>query len=205
MSLLKKIIDFLTSTGGSYEEEPFKGNLRAPVCPTCNYGLGAVNVGSAIFHLCNNCNGIWVDKSSFSEVSSMREQDIDPYFSYTEENLDIRLSYMTPGSVRHCPVCASPMMNIQYDSSSGIWLDHCPHNHGIWLDAGEINLVLQYKNLLKEHGGKIPGQPIGMTEDFKREMEGNVGGYKMKFSTTPGGMKIDTSENKMTPPLEPET
>ena len=180
MSLFQAIIDFFTATGNSYEEKAFDGPLRDPVCPTCNTGLSHLNAAGVIFKLCSSCNGIWVDKECFSGILQKNEEELDPYFSYTEENLDVRMNYMTPADTRKCPVCETTMMNIEYDSSSGIWLDHCPHNHGIWLDAGEINLVLQYKKLLNEHGGKIPGQVIGMTEEFKKEMEENVGGFKVK-------------------------
>ena len=39
-----------------------------------------------------------------------------------------------------CPVDRQPMLAIEYD---GIEIDYCPHCEGIWLDAGELELLLK--------------------------------------------------------------
>ena len=37
------------------------------------------------------------------------------------------------------------MENYQFGYQSGIWIDACPDQHGVWLDAGELPLVLQFQ------------------------------------------------------------
>ena len=54
----------------------------------------------------------------------------------------------------NCPVCKNPMVVLELDQ---IEIDHCLHCGGIWLDAGELELLLEteedkarLKNLLIE-------------------------------------------------------
>ena len=39
-----------------------------------------------------------------------------------------------------CPVCNVDMMVVEY---SGIELDHCMECHGVWFDAGELDLLMK--------------------------------------------------------------
>jgi Zn-finger nucleic acid-binding protein len=178
MSILQSIIKFFMDNPVP-QEETYKGPINFPHCPTCDVSLTEKRLSAISFFTCNECNGLWVSSENFPEFLKKEEDELAGLFTYTEENLNIRHKFMSPRDLRKCPICLHMMMNIQFDSSSGVWIDHCCFNHGIWLDAGEINLILQYRKLLKEHGGKIPGQIIGMTEDFKKEMENNVGGFKL--------------------------
>ncbi|HPZ09682.1 MAG TPA: zf-TFIIB domain-containing protein [Candidatus Eremiobacteraeota bacterium] len=177
MNFIGKIIKFFMDNP---QEEQYTGPISDPTCPTCNINLQDKKWLDASFYICNDCNGIWINSDNFPKLLKKKEEELEGIFAYTEENLNIRYNYMTPRDLRKCPVCPNMMMNIQFDSSSGIWLDHCPANHGIWLDAGEINLVLQYRKLLEEHGGILPGQIIGITDQFRKEMNEQVGGFKLK-------------------------
>ena len=37
------------------------------------------------------------------------------------------------------------MDHYQFDYASGIWVDSCPLGHGLWLDAGELKQIIEYR------------------------------------------------------------
>ena len=43
---------------------------------------------------------------------------------------------------RSCPACSKSMDNFKFEET-GVWVDACPDNHGIWLDRGELRLLAQ--------------------------------------------------------------
>ena len=45
----------------------------------------------------------------------------------------------------HCPKCGQPLYEIEY---KGVKIDRCPGCQGVWLDAGELELVSQKEGLL---------------------------------------------------------
>jgi hypothetical protein len=45
----------------------------------------------------------------------------------------------------HCPKCGQQLSEIDY---KGVKVDRCMHCHGVWLDAGELELVTQREGLL---------------------------------------------------------
>jgi Zn-finger nucleic acid-binding protein len=44
------------------------------------------------------------------------------------------------------------MENYQFAYQSGIWIDACPDQHGIWLDAGELSLIREYQENTRNRG-----------------------------------------------------
>jgi Zn-finger nucleic acid-binding protein len=65
-----------------------------------------------------------------------------------------------------CPVCKEPMIVLELDE---VEIDHCPSCQGIWMDAGELELILgdcaekeaflssfQVEGHSKERGRKCP-------------------------------------------------
>ncbi len=65
-------------------------------------------------------------------------------------------------SYRKCPVCAKLMNRINFGKRSGVVTDQC-HGHGIWLDAGELQRLVEWKN----SGGKL------VDEEYRKEEEKN--------------------------------
>jgi Zn-finger nucleic acid-binding protein len=158
MSFIKRLFNFFKAQ--SSQENQYTEPLHTPTCPTCNINLGTRVVDDIPLSVCEKCNGIWVSELDFPDLIHEDERKLEKLFHYTEENLKIRFDYMSPGAVRKCPVCPHFMMNVQFDYSSGIWLDHCPNNHGVWLDAGEINLVINYHKKSQEPASVMTEKPL---------------------------------------------
>lgn len=51
---------------------------------------------------------------------------------------------------RKCPVCSKLMNRINFGKRSGVITDQC-HGHGVWLDAGELKRLVEWK----DSGGQI--------------------------------------------------
>ena len=51
---------------------------------------------------------------------------------------------------RKCPICSKFMNRVNFGRRSGVITDQC-HGHGIWLDAGELKRLVEWKN----SGGEI--------------------------------------------------
>jgi Zn-finger nucleic acid-binding protein len=45
----------------------------------------------------------------------------------------------------HCPKCGQPLYKIEY---KGVTIDRCPGCQGVWLDAGELEVLSQKEGLL---------------------------------------------------------
>jgi Zn-finger nucleic acid-binding protein len=61
---------------------------------------------------------------------------------------------------RKCPVCAKLMNRINFGKRSGVVTDQC-HGHGIWLDAGELRRLVEWRN----SGGRM------VDEEYRRQSE----------------------------------
>jgi Zn-finger nucleic acid-binding protein len=76
-----------------------------------------------------------------------------------------------------CPTCREVMIVVEQDK---IELDHCLSCHGVWFDAGELELVLEK---MKLDGGalslaRVTGLPEARTSEKKRRCP--VCGQRMK-------------------------
>lgn len=109
---------------------------RPPRCPSCSCALRPVHGG---LHACGSCQGLWMPNESFQEC--LRGEVEAP----TGSALAGQHTYQRSASSRTCPACEARMENYQFAYQSGIWIDACPDQHGVWLDAGELPLILQYQ------------------------------------------------------------
>lgn len=112
-----------------------------PVCPNCRKQLGSISDGLMIFS-CFSCQGVWLSQEAFSRILVVEEQKIAPLLD--QKPIYEHTFQRSPGG-RICPSCDTVMENYEFDYSSGIWIDACPHRHGIWLDSGEIHLIRRFR------------------------------------------------------------
>lgn len=79
---------------------------------------------------CPSCRGSWLDAGELGLILKG-----DAGFDHAPLLKDARRSD------RRCPVCSVRMRDALL-GESGIRVDHCPLQHGIWLDAGELKTVI---------------------------------------------------------------
>jgi len=153
--------------------------LGVKKCPRCHNELREIDYEGVIIDRCNTCGGQWCDNDELYQIIKLREKkfatsdfkDIpgkkeDAKFSIPSELVDCL----------NCPICNHLMERINYSYTSGVIIDRCRKNHGIWLDKDEIEKIQVFversegkeDEYLKEFASKF----IEIKQEYeKREIE----------------------------------
>jgi len=105
-------------------------------CPRDSSPLETHVVGPGRFSVCNRCHGIWVEAA-----------DLDSYLEVPSESWKLPLPKADGADVpRHdnsarCLCAGSPWMETR--KRDGVKVDVCPQCNGVWLDGGELALLLE--------------------------------------------------------------
>ena len=82
---------------------------------------------------CNSCKGIWLDSGELDLLfNSANSGNINDFLNKKSDQLD----------PKRCPICKKKMELVEFENS-GIILDRCKNNHGIWFDNGELRSLLK--------------------------------------------------------------
>ncbi len=124
------------------------------VCPNCEVLLETVNVGeSGAFFIehCRQCGGLFFDNG---ELHALLEQKVGTAvqinFSGLKSLMDQPIETTSSIMYRKCPVCRDIMNREKFGERAGVVINHC-HAHGIWLEAGELSRLFEWK----KEGGEI--------------------------------------------------
>jgi Zn-finger nucleic acid-binding protein len=113
-------------------------------CPRCEANLAPIRVGKHTLQICNQCGGLWVDKSAFQAICSHEEEQ--------EAVLDFRSEVsalpLTPRPQKRrayipCPKCGKLMNQKNFSNCSGVILDWC-RDHGSWFDKDELRQIVTF-------------------------------------------------------------
>jgi len=113
-------------------------------CPRCNDSMRTVTVGQVELDTCDSCEGVWFDREELRAVLDMDKSSM--YRSLISRAMDTSVDRIeTPGrSEMKCPRCGSDLIRYNYQGYSGILLDGCDRQCGIWLDDGELRKLFDY-------------------------------------------------------------
>ena len=152
-------------------------------CPDCKTETETINIGLAeeiIIHRCRECDGIFLSEKALEDA--IRHQ-IGVVHKVDRSLLRFILDHPRQATehnrtFRSCPVCNRPMHKGIYAAVSGVLIDKCPE-HGIWLDSGELQQLLEWKSIytslkrkeLREKKSNIPpGEPtLKLTPESTRD------------------------------------
>jgi len=118
-------------------------------CPDCKIETEVINIGLAedmYIHRCRKCDGIFLSEKTLEDA--IRHQlgvvhKVD--YSLLRFILDNpRQTRENDQTFRFCPVCNRRMSKGNYAAISGVIIDKCSE-HGIWLDSGELQQILEWK------------------------------------------------------------
>ncbi len=115
-----------------------KVTKEPPECPNCSAGLGKRFCGVGEVYYCSICEGLWVEQEQLGELLTAPDEMVQ---AFLVEAKDTSHTYQRSYESRVCPSCDELMDNYQFNYSSGIWIDACPNQHGVWLDGGELVLL----------------------------------------------------------------
>lgn len=116
-------------------------------CPTCKKPMIVLELEWVEVDYCPACKGIWLDAGELELLLGDAAQAHLLLQSFT--------STQTREKKRKCPICLKKMdkVNAGYTEAGAELLDHCPQNHGLWFDRGELQNVLQMAHFDEE--GKV--------------------------------------------------
>jgi hypothetical protein len=102
---------------------------------------------------CSVCKGIWLDRGELDLIiSTSDKKEIANSFSVKNDLDEIK---------RRCPNCKKKMDKVEFENT-GIIIDKCVDEHGVWFDSGELKSILKTAevqnsriiNMLKEMFGE---------------------------------------------------
>jgi len=113
-------------------------------CPRCSESMRTVTVGPVELDTCDSCEGVWFDKDELRAVLDMDKSAM--YSTSVARSMDSAVERVeTSGrSEMKCPRCGSDLVRYNYQGYSGILLDGCDSQCGIWLDDGELKKLFDY-------------------------------------------------------------
>lgn len=135
------------------------------ICPQCETGMIAVEVGGKRLVECASCHGVWVDPVSFEEICKEKEeQRALPGSARTIKSApkSLKVKYLP------CPVCRQLMHRVNFAKCSGVVLDVC-QSHGTWFDQDELKRIVEFIS----SGGmeRAKRQEIEELEQKKRKLQ----------------------------------
>ena len=85
---------------------------------------------------CTSCGGIWLDAGEL-ELLLETEQERARFLKLLLEDSSAKeKSY-------RCPICSKKMKKVFVGEERKILIDKCKKNHGLWLDRGELESVIE--------------------------------------------------------------
>ena len=102
---------------------------------------------------CTACGGVWLGQDEMREIVKHRVELFDKTVLEEVKRRVREVKAKIPPAERerkrHCPVCKRELVAINYNYSSGIIIDRCFGEHGVFLDKGELELVQAHAELMK--------------------------------------------------------
>ena len=107
-------------------------------CPIDGTTLETRTVHSVLIEECLECRGLWFQegelrKAKDESVTNLNWLDFD---LWSDQEL-----FGTEWSSRKCPQCQKNMATISY-GETGVKVDYCVDEHGVWLDRGEFQTII---------------------------------------------------------------
>ena len=120
-------------------------------CPRCETELNSIVIESSEVQACPSCEGAWYPGEALGNVTDhtfgeLKATELSP--SLVPDQL-AKVDLEKPVS---CPECGEQMSRFTYSLTCQIVLDECPE-HGVWLDDGELGILMQYLTELDKRVG----------------------------------------------------
>ena len=103
-------------------------------CPACKNPMIILELNQVEIDYCSICKGIWLDQGELELIFSNSDNNSTSKSFIIKNNID--------EVKRRCPICKKKMDKVEFENT-GIIIDKCVNNHGLWFDNGELNLLLK--------------------------------------------------------------
>jgi len=114
--------------------------------------LEAVLYEAITIDTCNSCRGVWLDYSELSHIIKTKDESwSNSYIESIKNEINISgIPDIEKEKIIFCPKCNEQMPPVNFQYSSGVIINTCKSNHGVWLDSGELEKVQIYMEQWRE-------------------------------------------------------
>ena len=124
-------------------------------CPKCNIPLEQLHYEGVEIDRCSECQSVWLDEGELERIISTEEETFSPeMIQKTVASTKAGVPLQEQKNHVPCPKCQAPMKSFNYAYESGVVLDRCPKNHGLWFDGEELEKVQIYRENLNKEADK---------------------------------------------------
>ena len=116
------------------------------ICPICENPLVILELDQIEIDHCLNCGGIWLDAGEL-ELLLVTDKERERFIKLLIEAESVNEKKYP------CPICNKKMGKVFVGEEKKILIDKCKRNHGLWLDKGELEAVIELSSQNRE--GKI--------------------------------------------------
>lgn len=138
-------------------------------CPNCCTPLSEETYESVKIDRCPKCSGTWLDQGELAQILETKVLEFTAALvTATTASEKAGIPSAEVESVDPCPKCSVPLTAVNYNYASGVILDKCPKNEGIWLNAKELEKV-QIHHERWEKKAALEGKDWGILAKEKAE------------------------------------
>ena len=126
-------------------------------CTVCRVKLKVRVYEGALVQECPSCHGMFVEHETLAKIARDEiapREEAEREAAAESANGRLGATDLSDVSARRCSSCNRTMARYTYAFSSAVIVDGCP-DHGIWLDAGEIERIEAWAEA--ERRGMIQG------------------------------------------------
>lgn len=136
-------------------------------CPTCESPAFRRMYEGVPVDQCSRCGGVWLDENELGVIIAARDEKFT--IEQRLNTIDLKGKDQPKSRWGRCPKCRKPLQRFQYAGNTGIFLDRCPSEHGIWFDSGELERVqMTIEESERRHGKKPARKTVKKDTSIKR-------------------------------------
>jgi len=140
-------------------------------CPIDGSTLEAHKIHSISVEECIECKGLWFEQDELRKSKDESDPDLEWLdFDLWSDHEALKADW----SARKCPSCGKNMATISY-GSTGVTVDYCADGHGLWLDKGELQAIIEA--LHEEISSKDISDLISASLEEAKEIFGGEEGF----------------------------
>lgn len=140
-------------------------------CHSCGTEMTTENYEEISIDVCPVCQGVWLDKGELEQIMRIREERFDQS-NIDQVSLKCDVTRIPVGELKRevvCPKCGLLMNPVNFSYCSGIIIDKCPSDDGVWLDKGEIEKIQVFSEMWEEKLKKNKENYTGLMRKLEEE------------------------------------
>lgn len=110
------------------------------ICPVCKKDMFVVEYKQIEVDYCQSCKGVWFGSGELELL--LESAGIKDSKQTLGDVLHLPVANTTEKN-RRCPICAKNMKKARIGGETGVMIDTCVQNDGLWFDEGEVASVIR--------------------------------------------------------------